>query len=64
MVWKQLTHLRNFFKMNTWASIVPLIGGETIAMENIFKTKPKYFLTSASNLSRRLAIYITLDFIL
>tara|TARA_B100001093_G_scaffold67446_1_gene57458 strand:+ start:4342 stop:5532 length:1191 start_codon:yes stop_codon:yes gene_type:complete len=31
--------------MNTWASIVPLIGGETIAMENIFKTKPKYFLT-------------------
>ena len=31
--------------MNTWASIVPLIGGETIAMENVFKTKPKYFLT-------------------
>lgn len=31
--------------MTTWASIVPLIGGETIAMENIFKTKPKYFLT-------------------
>lgn len=28
-----------------WASIVPLIGGETIAMENIFGTKPKYFLT-------------------
>lgn len=31
--------------MTTWASIVPLIGGETIAMENVFKTKPKYFLT-------------------
>lgn len=31
--------------MTTWASIVPLIGGETIAMENIFKTKPEYFLT-------------------
>ena len=28
-----------------WASIVPLIGGETIAMENVFGTKPKYFLT-------------------
>ena len=31
--------------MTTWASIVPLIGGETIAMENIFKTRPEYFLT-------------------
>ena len=31
--------------MTTWASIVPLIGGETIAMENVFKTKPEYFLT-------------------
>ena len=29
----------------THASIVPLIGGETIAMENIFKTRPEYFLT-------------------
>jgi len=28
-----------------WASIVPLIGGETIAMENVFGTKPEYFLT-------------------
>lgn len=28
-----------------WASIVPLIGGESIAMENIFKTKPEYILT-------------------
>ena len=31
--------------MTKWASIVPLIGGETIAMENVFKTKPEYFLT-------------------
>ena len=31
--------------MATWASIVPLIGGETIAMQNIFKTRPEYFLT-------------------
>ena len=29
----------------SYASIVPLIGGETIAMENVFKEKPKYFLT-------------------
>jgi len=29
----------------SYASIVPLIGGETIAMENIFGEKPKYFLT-------------------
>ena len=28
-----------------YASIVPLIGGETIAMENVFGTKPKYILT-------------------
>jgi len=28
-----------------WASIVPLIGGESIAMENIFGTKPEYILT-------------------
>ena len=27
----------------SYASIVPLIGGETIAMENIFGEKPKYF---------------------
>jgi len=29
----------------SYASIVPLIGGETIAMENVFGEKPKYFLT-------------------
>ena len=29
----------------SFASIVPLIGGETIAMENIFGEKPKYILT-------------------
>ena len=28
-----------------WASIVPLIGGESIAMENIFKSRPEYILT-------------------
>ena len=28
-----------------YASIVPLIGGETIAMENVFGNKPKYILT-------------------
>ena len=29
----------------SYASIVPLIGGETIAMENVFGERPKYFLT-------------------
>tara|TARA_Y100001937_G_scaffold117292_1_gene170376 strand:+ start:179 stop:1366 length:1188 start_codon:yes stop_codon:yes gene_type:complete len=29
----------------SYASIVPLIGGETIAMENIFGERPKYILT-------------------
>ena len=29
----------------SFASIVPLIGGETIGMENIFGEKPKYILT-------------------
>ena len=29
----------------SYASIVPLIGGETIAMQNVFKQKPKYILT-------------------
>ncbi len=29
----------------SFASIVPLIGGETIAMENIFGERPKYILT-------------------
>ena len=28
-----------------YASIVPLIGGETIAMENVFKTPPEYILS-------------------
>ena len=28
-----------------YASIVPLIGGETIAMENIFGKRPEYILT-------------------
>ena len=31
--------------MNTYASIVPLIGGETIAMQNAFKKKPEYILS-------------------
>ena len=29
----------------SYASIVPLIGGETIAMENVFGERPKYILT-------------------
>ena len=28
-----------------YASIVPLIGGETIAMENVFGKRPDYMLT-------------------
>jgi site-specific DNA-cytosine methylase len=28
-----------------WASIVPLIGGETIAMEKVFEKKPAYMMT-------------------
>ena len=28
-----------------YASIVPLIGGETIAMENVFGKRPDYILT-------------------
>ena len=28
-----------------YASIVPLIGGETIAMQNVFKKKPEYILS-------------------
>ena len=31
--------------MNTYASIVPLIGGETIAMQNSFQKKPEYILS-------------------
>jgi len=31
--------------MNTYASIVPLIGGETIAMQNSFRKKPEYILS-------------------
>lgn len=31
--------------MATWASIVPLIGGETIAMENVFGKRPEYILS-------------------
>ena len=30
-----------------YASIVPLIGGETIAMQNVFKKKPEYILSYA-----------------
>ena len=30
---------------HTYASIVPLIGGETIAMQNVFKKKPEYILS-------------------
>lgn len=29
----------------SYASIVPLIGGETIAMENAFNKKPEYILS-------------------
>ena len=29
------------FLMNSYASIVPLIGGETFAMENVFGTRPE-----------------------
>ena len=29
----------------SYASIVPLIGGETIAMENVFGERPKYIMT-------------------
>ena len=28
-----------------WASIVPLIGGETIAMEKVFEKKPAYMMS-------------------
>ena len=28
-----------------YASIVPLIGGETIAMQNVANTKPEYILS-------------------
>ena len=28
-----------------WASIVPLIGGETLAMENVFGNRPEYIMT-------------------
>ena len=31
--------------MPSYASIVPLIGGETIAMERVFKKKPEYLLS-------------------
>lgn len=31
--------------MNNYASIVPLIGGETIAMENVFGSRPEYILS-------------------
>ena len=31
--------------MVKYASIVPLIGGETIAMQNVFGTKPEYILS-------------------
>ena len=31
--------------MNTYASIVPLIGGETIAMQNSFQKRPEYILS-------------------
>ena len=31
--------------MNNYASIIPLIGGETIAMQNVFKKKPEYILS-------------------
>ena len=31
--------------MVNYASIVPLIGGETIAMQNVFGTKPEYILS-------------------
>ncbi len=30
---------------HTYASIVPLIGGETIAMQNVFQKKPEYILS-------------------
>lgn len=32
---------------HTYASIVPLIGGETIAMQNVFQKKPEYILSYA-----------------
>lgn len=31
--------------MSNYASIIPLIGGETIAMQNVFKKKPEYILS-------------------
>ena len=31
--------------MANYASIVPLIGGETIAMQNVFGTRPEYILS-------------------
>ena len=31
--------------MAKYASIVPLIGGETFAMQNVFGTKPEYVLS-------------------
>tara|TARA_B100001063_G_scaffold144896_1_gene135268 strand:+ start:834 stop:2036 length:1203 start_codon:yes stop_codon:yes gene_type:complete len=33
---------------HTYASIVPLIGGETIAMQNVFQKKPEYILSYAA----------------
>ena len=30
---------------NNFASIVPLIGGETIAMQNVFGKRPEYLMT-------------------
>ena len=29
----------------SYASIIPLIGGETIAMENVFGERPKYIMS-------------------
>ena len=31
--------------MANYASIVPLIGGETIAMQNVFGSRPEYILS-------------------
>lgn len=45
---------------HTYASIVPLIGGETIAMENVFGKRPEYILSYspfAANDSQLLAHY-------